>query len=137
MGTIQPGYILTWGFSASMPNKDTSLAIEQAIYRSKMMGTIQPGYILEYGKKKTNLATTQTPNIPRYGFIIYYTLYKHRENKRDTIRSMNKQIIVDGVSILRIFIIFSSKGFVSICFSAGELLLTLLGFNPSSPCSSG
>ena len=52
MGTIQPGYILTWGFSASMPNKDTSLAIEQAIYRSKMMGTIQPGYILEYGKKK-------------------------------------------------------------------------------------
>ena len=51
-----------------------------------------PGVLrtLEYGKKKTDLATTQTPNIPRYGFTIYYTLYKHRENNSDTIRSMKK-----------------------------------------------
>ena len=38
--------------------------------------------------KKIDLATTQTPNIPRYGFTIYYTLYKHRENKKNTPGSM-------------------------------------------------
>ena len=32
MGMIQSVYILPRGFSASMPNKDTSLAIQQAIY---------------------------------------------------------------------------------------------------------
>ena len=71
MGTIQPGYILTWGFSASMPNKDTSLAIEQAIYRSKMMGTIQPGYILEYGKKKNKFSNNSNT---KYSTIRFYNL---------------------------------------------------------------
>ena len=46
---------------------------------------------LKFGKKQTDLATTQTPNIPRYCFTIYYTLYKHRENKSETIRSMKKR----------------------------------------------
>ena len=32
MGMIQSVYILPRGFSASMPNKATSLAIQQAIY---------------------------------------------------------------------------------------------------------
>ena len=44
IGTIQPGYISTQGFNASMPHKDTSLAIQQAIYRSQMMGMIRPAY---------------------------------------------------------------------------------------------
>ena len=30
------------GFSASMPHKETSLAIQQAVYLSQMMGTIWP-----------------------------------------------------------------------------------------------
>ena len=44
MGTIQPGYISTQGFNGSMPHKDTNIAIQQAIYRSKMMGMIRPAY---------------------------------------------------------------------------------------------
>ena len=65
MGTLQPGYISTQGLSASMPHKDTSLAIQQAIYRSQMMGTIQPVYILPRGlsasmpNKDTSLAIQQ------------------------------------------------------------------------------
>ena len=49
MGTIQPGYISTQGFSASMSHKYTSLAIQQATYWSQIMGTIQPGYISTKG----------------------------------------------------------------------------------------
>ena len=32
--------------------------------------------------KKQILATTQTSNMPWYGFTIYYTLYKHWENEK-------------------------------------------------------
>ena len=40
---------------------------------------------------KKNSTTIQRPNIPWYGFIIYFTLYKHEKDKKiDTIRSMNK-----------------------------------------------
>ena len=44
MGMIKPGYISTQGYSASMPHKNTSLIIQQAVYRSQMMGTIRPAY---------------------------------------------------------------------------------------------
>ena len=37
---IQPGYISTQGFSASMPLNDTSLAIKEAICRSQTRSTI-------------------------------------------------------------------------------------------------
>ena len=38
-------YINTGFHGASMSHKGTSLAIQQAIYRSQMIRTIQPGYI--------------------------------------------------------------------------------------------
>ena len=65
MGTIQPGYISTQGFTASMSHKDTSLVIQQATYRSQMMGTIRPGYLSTKGfsasmpLKDTSLAIQQ------------------------------------------------------------------------------
>ena len=46
-----------------LSDRDTSLAVQQAIYRSQMMGTIQPGYINAgfqcYVHKDTSLAIHQ------------------------------------------------------------------------------
>ena len=66
-----------------MPNKDTSLAIQQAIYWSEMMGTIQPGFYINMGFQCFNTKQGHKPS--------YTTSYKLIRNDEDNPICLSKQ----------------------------------------------